>query len=544
MPPKPAKAASAAPVADDGSEAMNFSPGDAPGANVGAAAAASSSAPVMQPSAAAASAAPAKQPHSRRLAASSSVPSGTAASAAASAAPEKEWESLSQREQIMLLTDAEALDVLLATARSDESFLADIKGWDPGLCESVCDKLRVLKRSLANMRKDIRRKLDMELVLLDQQSDEEEGVSSSDDSDAAAAKPARTRKPVPASPHPKSTSKNRSVNRALIHDFSDATHAASAARPSVRDPSPRPLKSTRAAALHANAALDLDLLNKQMSPKRDRSRSHSPAGRGKGKKKQAAVDPPRVNPRANLKALGSGGGDSDPDSSDSSSSSSRESDDDAFTDSDGEDERRSRVDSSSRQRGCRHGRREERHRAELEQLGDPDAFAPGFVRNLRDVAGGRSAYTVYKADVIPQLVGISKHATQELLSLARTLDALLASDHEEALELVCRRLGGVHTAVESGNWAMCEKLERKYAQKSFVPTRFLSSALKEVKRDAAIRGSANDSAAAPRASSSSNTRSRGTGRTGFKSAADAKSQSQGDGAGGPSSKKKPGSGKK
>jgi hypothetical protein len=48
----------------------------------------------------------------------------------------------------------------------------------------------------------------------------------------------------------------------------------------------------------------------------------------------------------------------------------------------------------------------------------------------------------------------------------------------------------VHTAAETGNWAMCERLETESQQRSFVPDAFMRSALKSVVQMQAVKKSA------------------------------------------------------
>jgi hypothetical protein len=89
----------------------------------------------------------------------------------------------------------------------------------------------------------------------------------------------------------------------------------------------------------------------------------------------------------------------------------------------------------------------------------------------------------------------TESSKRECLALSRILDALLRGDTAAALEHTCRRLGGVHTAAETGNWAMCERLETEAEQRSFVPDAFMRSALKSVTQMQAVKKSAADVAA-------------------------------------------------
>lgn len=129
---------------------------------------------------------------------------------------------------------------------------------------------------------------------------------------------------------------------------------------------------------------------------------------------------------------------------------------------------------------------------QLAQTGVQRSFAAGFVANARFAAGGRSMYQLYK-EVTASFTGESSR--RECLALSRILDALLSGNTAAALEHTCRRLGGVHTAAETGNWAMCERLESEAEQRSFVPDAFMRSALRSVTQMQAVKKSAADGAA-------------------------------------------------
>ncbi len=146
---------------------------------------------------------------------------------------------------------------------------------------------------------------------------------------------------------------------------------------------------------------------------------------------------------------------------------------------------------ASPSRGGRLRREDQDH--QLGRAGVSRPFAKGFVANARFAAGGRSMFQLYK-EVTASFTGESSR--RECLALARILDALLRGDTSSALEHTCRRLGGVHTAAETGNWAMCERLESEAEQRSFVPDAFMRSALKSVTQMQAVKKSAADGAAA------------------------------------------------
>ena len=171
------------------------------------------------------------------------------------------------------------------------------------------------------------------------------------------------------------------------------------------------------------------------------------------------------------------------------SSSSEESDD---TDTDGDhDWMPNRDDDSeaSLHRGGKLRREDVDHH--MARAGVHRPFAAGFVANARFSAGGRSMYQLYK-EVTSSFS--SESSKRECLALSRILDALLRDDVGTALEHTCRRLGGVHTAAETGNWAMCERLETETEQRSFVPDAFMRSALKSVTQMQAVKKSAAENA--------------------------------------------------
>jgi hypothetical protein len=137
--------------------------------------------------------------------------------------------------------------------------------------------------------------------------------------------------------------------------------------------------------------------------------------------------------------------------------------------------------------------RDEEVEHQLARAGVQRPFANGFIANAKFAAGGRSIFQLYK-EVTASFTGESSR--RECLALSRILDALLRGDVSAALEHTCRRLGGVHTAAETGNWAMCERLESEAEQRSFVPDAFMRSALRSVTQLQAVKKSAADGAAA------------------------------------------------
>lgn len=131
--------------------------------------------------------------------------------------------------------------------------------------------------------------------------------------------------------------------------------------------------------------------------------------------------------------------------------------------------------------------RDEEEDRQLARAGIQRPFAKGFIANAKFAAGGRSMYQLYKEVTV---TFSQESAKRECLALSRVLDALLRGDSAAAVEFTCRRLGGVHTAAETGNWAMCDRLETEAEQRSFVPDAFMRSALKSVVQMQAVKKSA------------------------------------------------------
>jgi hypothetical protein len=77
-----------------------------------------------------------------------------------------------------------------------------------------------------------------------------------------------------------------------------------------------------------------------------------------------------------------------------------------------------------------------------------------------------------------------KHARneREATALGAAIDALLAEGvdrHGEGIEILCRRLSGVHAADKFNNWKLCEVVEYPYASESLLDQRLLSRAVKD-----------------------------------------------------------------
>jgi hypothetical protein len=104
-------------------------------------------------------------------------------------------------------------------------------------------------------------------------------------------------------------------------------------------------------------------------------------------------------------------------------------------------------------------------------------MAKEFIRNVLHNSGGTSVYRVFKYDVVFH----SERNRRECLALSRILDAALAGDKQQLVELTVRRLAGVHTADSSdNNWDACDAIEQVMEKQSFVPTKFLQRTLRTV----------------------------------------------------------------
>ena len=237
--------------------------------------------------------------------------------------------------------------------------------------------------------------------------------------------------------------------------------------------SPRSPASSRSAAAMAIAALN-GFPSAAVSANRAPSRSPAVPGAQPHPREERSQRPerraPSLPPQVGLLDAGA---------DDSAASSSDDSDDSDWT-----------TDSAVRRGGRM---RDEEMNHHLAQAGVERSFAKGFVRNARFAAGGRSMFQLYKEVTASFTHESSK---RECLALSRILDALLRGDTAAALEHTCRRLGGVHTAAETGNWAMCERLETEAEQRSFVPDAFMRSALKSVTQMQAVKKAVADGTAA------------------------------------------------
>ena len=397
------------------------------------------------------------------------------------------WDKLSLEEQLLLLDSDEALPVLAAHSRKDATFLADILKWNKAMCEAMCDKLKLMHRSVKNMRADIVR-----LV---------KHFVTPPSSPAASPSPPRraSSRVVPASPHPSKAKKasKKAASAAAVVIPSSSSESESASDSSSADSSPeRPAASKKSSKQSKSKALAaskrLPAVSASAVPRRSRSSSKdkSPARARKSKHKA---------PKVNLAALAEGDSESGSDGLSglsSGSSSSSNSDWDSASESDFEPA----AASSSRRHASS---RRDRMQHELARHGvQRRDFAKSFLRSAREAAAGRKLLVLYKDIMAAWPASASEHSKKECLALARILDAMLSKDTKLALELLCRRLGGVQTACETGSWEVCDRLETATSTKSFIHSSFLGSALKEVNRENAIKKSVTDSYSLSKSSSS------------------------------------------
>jgi hypothetical protein len=273
--------------------------------------------------------------------------------------------------------------------------------------------------------------------------------------------------------------------------------------------SPRATASSRSAAAMALAAVN----NLPVIGSAPAARGVFPASGSPPLAKHARPSSRLKGREPDLRLFDAGAGESEPSDGDDSS-------DDDSSWSPGSDP----VDAALR-RGGRLRSDDVEH--QLAQAGVQRSFAQGFVSNAKFAAGGRSMYQLYKEVTAAFAHESSK---RECLALSRILDALLRSDVAAALEHTCRRLGGVHTAAETGNWAMCERLETEAEQRSFVPDAFMRSALKSVTQMQAVKKSVAGSTGAGKGGSKKAAQTKGGWERGSASKSNKKESNQDNGA--------------
>lgn len=117
----------------------------------------------------------------------------------------------------------------------------------------------------------------------------------------------------------------------------------------------------------------------------------------------------------------------------------------------------------------------------MEALGISAPFAAPYLDNVLRGQATDSVLRVFKA-----LEFNHTRNRSELLALAKVVDFARKGDTTMVIEWACRRMAGVHTADQSGNWRVSDVFEMNTAAQSYVPSSFLQMALKQVARTAAI----------------------------------------------------------
>lgn len=133
---------------------------------------------------------------------------------------------------------------------------------------------------------------------------------------------------------------------------------------------------------------------------------------------------------------------------------------------------------------------------ELEEQGLARPMAGGFLDNIY-VSTGRTTHRILPTFKEVEWKNIRNE--REALTLARVID-ILRRDHDvdEAIEVLCRRLAGVQSADQSGDWRLADALELKMEKQSFVPEHFLARAIKSKRRAEELEGHSSYSSARDR----------------------------------------------
>ena len=96
---------------------------------------------------------------------------------------------------------------------------------------------------------------------------------------------------------------------------------------------------------------------------------------------------------------------------------------------------------------------------------------------------------------------------REATALGAAIDALLAEGVDrtgEGIEILCRRLSGVHAADKFNNWKLCEVVEYPYASESLLDQRLLSRAVKDASALTRLQNRANNSSSSKRGNKKNN----------------------------------------
>ena len=127
------------------------------------------------------------------------------------------------------------------------------------------------------------------------------------------------------------------------------------------------------------------------------------------------------------------------------------------------------------------------------------AFAKAYIKEALRGKGTNSLLTVFKQEAHFS----STRNRNEALLLANAIDQLQLGNVRTALELLCRRLAGVHIADSTDNWNICDAIEMRSDKRTFMPEDFLRRALKTSAQIEAAHRSAHSSANFRPASASS-----------------------------------------
>ena len=132
----------------------------------------------------------------------------------------------------------------------------------------------------------------------------------------------------------------------------------------------------------------------------------------------------------------------------------------------------------------RSARREHRDAVDsrMKSAGIEEPMAKEFFANVLRASGGTKCLEVFKND-IP-----FKHERnkREILCLARIADLIFSDNISVAVEIIARRIAGVHTADSTGSWDVCDHLEQNMENHSFVPAGILRRTLNHVARQQAL----------------------------------------------------------
>jgi hypothetical protein len=116
---------------------------------------------------------------------------------------------------------------------------------------------------------------------------------------------------------------------------------------------------------------------------------------------------------------------------------------------------------------------------------------------LRNMLHGRSSSSVLDCvtqDIAQSGASLNQHSRNELQSLARVIDSLLAKDTKAAIELAVRRLVGVHAAARQGNWGVADALDQNTPSLSWLGSRLNGQCAKISARMLTARGTSDASA--------------------------------------------------